>query len=38
MTISNKLCKGMRIVSYSITGFKTELLYKVKEKKEKVKE
>lgn len=30
MTISNKLCKGMRIVSYSITGFKTKLLYKVK--------
>lgn len=31
MTISNKLCKGMRIVSYSITGFKTKLLYKQEE-------
>lgn len=32
LSLSINLSKGMRIVSYSITGFKTELLYKVKEK------
>lgn len=30
LSLSINLSKGMRIVSYSITGFKTELLYKVK--------
>lgn len=37
LSLSINLSKGMRIVSYSITGFKTKLLYKQEEETNKVK-